>query len=214
MPSVLELIPESKTHVIWDFNGTLVNDVELVLNITNDILKSRQLPLVDAERYRQIFEFPVSSYYAKLGLPGEGEEFRAVADVFAKNFESGMHDCALRDDALPCFEALGKRGTSSSLLSASRQASLMALAEQFELTDVMTDVCGIDDHYAHGKVESGQRWLAETGRVPGDIVVVGDTAHDYEVAPALGAACILVSVGHSSREKLEKTGCPIADSLC
>lgn len=213
MPSVLDLVPSSKKHVIWDFNGTLVNDVQLVLNITNDILKGRQLPLVDADRYRQIFEFPVSNYYAKLGLPGEGEAFRAVADVFAKNFESGMHDCSLRDDALPCIEALSAKGTSSSLLSASRQASLVALAGQFKLTEIMTDICGIEDHYAHGKVESGRRWLAETGKSPDELVMVGDTAHDYEVATALGASCILVSYGHSSREKLASTGCPIADSL-
>ncbi len=213
MPSVLELVPASIKHVIWDFNGTLVDDVQLVLNITNDILRGRQLPLVDADRYRDIFEFPVSKYYAKLGLPGEGKAFRAVADVFAKNFESGMHDCSIRDDAIDCIEALSARGTSSSLLSASRQASLVALADQFQLTEIMTDICGIEDHYAHSKVESGRRWLADTGKAPEELVMVGDTAHDYEVATALGASCILVSYGHSSRDKLAVTGCPIADSL-
>jgi phosphoglycolate phosphatase len=44
--------------------------------------------------------------------------------------------------------------------------------------------------------------------------MVGDTAHDFEVANELGASCILVSYGHSSREKLEQCGCPIADALC
>jgi phosphoglycolate phosphatase len=214
MASVLDLIPLSKKHVIWDFNGTLVDDVTLVLNITNDILAERQLPPIDRERYRKLFQFPVSSYYAKLGLPGEGEAFRAVADVFAKNFESGMHDCALRSDALPCIVALSERGQTSSLLSASRQASLSALAEQFQLTRLMTEVYGIDDHYAHGKVESGRRWLSATGRRPEDLVMIGDTAHDYEVATALGASCVLVSYGHSSLDKLESCDCPIADSLC
>ena len=214
MASVFELIPPSKKHVIWDFNGTLVDDVTLVLGITNDILKERNLPGVDADSYRSLFEFPVSKYYAKLGLPGEGEAFLAVADIFAKNFESGMHDCSLRPDALPCLTTLSERGQTSSLLSASRQESLTALAEQFGLTAIMTEVCGIDDHYAHGKIESGRKWLSQTGRSPEDLVMVGDTAHDYEVATNLGASCVLVSYGHSSREKLELTGCPIADSLC
>ncbi len=213
MASVLDVIPASAKHVIWDFNGTLVDDVTLVLNITNDILRDRDLPLIDAERYRRIFSFPVSNYYAKLGLPGEGAGFRAVADVFASNFEAGMHDCALRPDALPCLDALDARNQTYSVLSASRQESLEALASQFGLTERMTEVCGIDDHYAHGKIESGLRWMAETGRSPEDLVMVGDTAHDYEVATALGASCVLVSFGHSSREKLEECGCPIADSL-
>lgn len=214
MASVVELIPPSTKHVIWDFNGTLVDDVTLVLNITNDILSARDLPPVDIERYRKLFEFPVSGYYAKLGLPGEGEAFRAVADVFAKNFEAGMHDCSLRPDALPCLLTLAERGQTSSVLSASRQESLEALATQFELTSIMTEICGIDDHYAHGKIESGRRWMSDTGRSPEDLLMVGDTAHDFEVATELGASCILVSYGHSSREKLEKCGCPIADSLC
>ena len=75
-------------------------------------------------------------------------------------------------------------------------------------------VRGIDDHCAHGKVESGQKWIADTKRVTEDLVMVGDTAHDFEVATKLGASCILVSYGHSSREKLKQCGCPIADSLC
>lgn len=213
MASVLDLIPASKKHVIWDFNGTLVDDVTLVLNITNDILRDRGLPGIDADRYRNLFSFPVSNYYAKLGLPGEGEAFRAVADVFAKNFESGMHNCQLRDDAMPCLSALSERKLTSSVLSASRQASLEALTEQFGLADIMTEVCGIDDHYAHGKIESGLKWIQETKRSPEELVMVGDTAHDFEVATELGASCILVSFGHSSRDKLERCGCPIADSL-
>tara|TARA_R110002096_G_scaffold171490_2_gene344377 strand:- start:13566 stop:14210 length:645 start_codon:yes stop_codon:yes gene_type:complete len=214
MASVLDLIPASKKHVIWDFNGTLVDDVTLVLDITNDILSDRGLPAIDADRYRKLFVFPVSTYYAKLGLPGEGEAFRAVADVFAKNFEAGMHDCGLRDDAMPCLSALEERGLSSSVLSASRQESLEALTAQFGLTEIMTEICGIKDHYAHGKIDSGLQWIQETGRSPEELVMVGDTAHDFEVASELGASCILVSFGHSSRDKLEACGCPIADSLC
>ncbi len=214
MASVLDVLPASAKHVIWDFNGTLVDDVTLVLNITNDILRDRNLPPLDAERYRRIFSFPVSNYYAKLGLPGEGEGFRAVADIFAKNFESGMHDCNLRPDAIACLDALDARGITSSVLSASRQESLEALAKDFGLTERMTEICGIGDHYAHGKIESGLQWMAVTGRSAEDLVMVGDTAHDFEVATALGASCILVNFGHSSAEKLAECGCPIADSLC
>lgn len=213
MASVLQLIPPSKKHVIWDFNGTLVDDVTLVLTITNDILRDRGLPSIDGDRYRKLFTFPVSNYYEKLGLPSEGEAFRAVADVFAKNFELGMHDCGLRADAMPCLAALSDRNLSSSVLSASRQKSLETLTKQFGLTDIMTEVCGIDDHYAHGKIESGLKWLKETKRSPEDLVMVGDTVHDFEVATELGASCILVSFGHSSRDKLAQCGCPIADSL-
>lgn len=213
MPSVFELIPASKKHVVWDFNGTLVDDVTLVMNITNEILESRGLAAITVDTYRELFEFPVSKYYAKLGLPGEGEAFRATADIFARKFEAGMHDCALWPDALPCVRGLATRGITSSVLSASRQESLEALAEQFELTDLMTEVCGIGDHYAHGKIESGRQWMQETNRHPEDVVIIGDTAHDFEVARELGASCILVSYGHSSRAKLETTGCPIADAL-
>ena len=48
---------------------------------------------------------------------------------------------------------------------------------------------------------------------PAEVVMIGDTVHDFEVAQAMGTDCILISNGHNSRERLEKTGVLVLDSL-
>ena len=56
-------------HIIWDWNGTLLDDLDVSMAALNEVLKSEQLPLVlDKEEYRQYFQFPVIKYYEKVGL--------------------------------------------------------------------------------------------------------------------------------------------------
>ena len=56
-------------HVVWDWNGTLVDDAKLCVDIVNGILSEHMMPAVSLEFYRDHFSFPVSSYYEKIGLP-------------------------------------------------------------------------------------------------------------------------------------------------
>jgi phosphoglycolate phosphatase len=56
-------------------------------------------------------------------------------------------------------------------------------------------------------------WVQELGINPGNILMVGDTLHDYEVAKAMGVNCVLVYSGHQSRERLVTTGVPVENQL-
>ena len=64
---MIEKIAKHK-HIIWDWNGTLINDVWLVVEAMNKMLKKRNLPKIDSKKYREIFDFPVTEYYSKLGF--------------------------------------------------------------------------------------------------------------------------------------------------
>ena len=56
------------TNIIWDWNGTLLNDTELSIKCINTLLKRRSLPLLSAEQYREVFGFPIREYYQRIGL--------------------------------------------------------------------------------------------------------------------------------------------------
>ena len=56
------------THVLWDFNGTVYDDMEACLRSVNEMLSERGLPVLSAEAYREVFDFPVKDYYAKIGF--------------------------------------------------------------------------------------------------------------------------------------------------
>ena len=99
------------------------------------------------------------------------------------------------------------------MLSAYEQKALLEATTHFELTGFFDDIIGLNDIYAHGKVENGKRYMAKLNIDPSDVLFIGDTVHDFEVAEAMGVQCILVANGHNSRERLEACGVPVLDSL-
>ena len=71
-------------HIIWDWNGTLINDVWLAVEIMNSILASRNIPLISHEKHKEMFDFPIKNYYQKLGIDFNKELFEnalALSDV-------------------------------------------------------------------------------------------------------------------------------------
>ena len=68
-------------YVVWDWNGTLLDDAEVCLAVMDRMLVRRGLPPIgDMERYREIFTFPVRDYYALAGLDMDAEPFTDLAD--------------------------------------------------------------------------------------------------------------------------------------
>ena len=68
------------THCIWDFNGTILNDMSAGIRAVNELLAKRNLPLISGiEQYRNIFGFPVKSYYEALGFDFSKEPYDKLA---------------------------------------------------------------------------------------------------------------------------------------
>ena len=63
-------------YVVWDWNGTLFDDVALCIQVMNGMLEKRGLPrLAGPKQYRQVFTFPVEEYYKALGFDFSREPF-------------------------------------------------------------------------------------------------------------------------------------------
>ena len=54
--------------IIWDYNGTLLNDLSIGVECINRMLTKRELPLLTTESYREVFTFPVKKYYELVGF--------------------------------------------------------------------------------------------------------------------------------------------------
>lgn len=189
-------------HVIWDWNGTLLDDLDYSIGVMNGLLRRRGLPEMTRERYHAIFEFPVQLYYSRLGFDTARDDFHKLSVEFISGYDAHRWDCALHTSARPTLEAVDRAGASQSLLSAYRDETLREIVAHFGLTSHFRELAGLDNIYAHSKVELGRRQLARLGVPPADIVLIGDTLHDLEVARELGVDCVLVSAGHQPAEKL------------
>ena len=104
-------------------------------------------------------------------------------------------------------------GISHSVLSAAKQDALEKGMRYFEIHRHFVGLMGADNIYAEGKIGKGRQWLQQLDWAPEEIVLIGDTLHDYEVAQAIGTDCILMAHGHHSFERLAKTGVPVVHTL-
>ena len=200
-------------HVIWDWNGTLFNDTWLGVEVINRTLSKRGMPTISEQEYRSLFTFPVIDYYKALGFDFVDESFEVVGTEWVIEYERRRHEVQLHDSARETLEALRARGVSQSIVSAYKQNTLDELVGHFGLNEFFLKVNGLDNHYATSKEAVGIAWMRELGHGPHEVLFIGDTEHDYDVAQAIGADCVLIPNGHQTREKLEKTGAELIGSL-
>ncbi|HJL74727.1 MAG TPA: HAD hydrolase-like protein [Candidatus Marinimicrobia bacterium] len=200
-------------HIIWDWNGTLLNDRWLCVESINKSLKKRNLPLINEEQYLDIFCFPVEDYYKKLGFDFEREPFTITGSEFIENYNSRFHEPDLQEGVIDVLENVHAMGITQSILSAGKQEYVNDWIKYHQLEMYFINVLGIDNHYASGKTVIGKNWVLEMEYDPEEVLMVGDTIHDHEVAQTLGVECVLVAIGHTSLARLQSTGANVLNDL-
>ena len=200
-------------HVIWDWNGTLVDDARLCVNIVNGILSDLFMPKVSLEFYRDNFSFPVRSYYEKIGLPTDEASYREISEKFISEYRKHWRSCNLQVNARSVIMGLAEAGIGQSILSAGKLSDLTTFVGEFGLSGQVDPVTGVSNIQATGKKDVSQAHLAEVGNDPSNLVLVGDTAHDEEVAIHLGVRCLLFTGGHNSVKALEGCVSDLIDDL-
>jgi len=200
-------------HIIWDWNGTLIDDTGLCVEILNRSLRAYNLPVVTEEAYRADFDFPVRDYYQRLGFDFSRYSFEKIAAEWVAEYEARQFSCPLQPQARQVLQALADRNFIQSILSAYHQQLLENVIDHFNLTSFFERIVGLTDFYAHGKSETGKQLLSDLNCSPSKALLIGDTNHDHAVASELGIDCILIADGHQPRAKLETCGRPVLDSL-
>lgn len=200
-------------HVIWDWNGTLLNDVELCIDVINAMLRDRDMSQIDTDRYREIFDFPVVGYYEILGFDFTVEPFADLAHQYCDAYEQRVTECSLHAGVEAILERVAAAVPRQSILSSCEQVALDQAVTNFGLVERFETIAGLSDRHAKGKVEAGRALFSSTATPGSRTVLVGDTLHDCEVAQALGIDCILVANGHHSRHKLETVNDRVVDTL-
>ena len=198
-------------YVLWDFNGTIVNDVNICLSIINELLEEEGKEKISLEKYRAIFTFPVIEYYKRVGIISCDDEFEEYAHKWMNRYYELEKEAVLFEDSIPTFEAIKAMGIHQGVLSASRIDQLTRMLKQFSVDSYMNDILGISDIYAASKVHIGKEFIEKTHLNPSDFVMLGDTLHDYEVAREMGIDCILIAQGHQSFEVLKTSGVSVVE---
>lgn len=199
-------------QVLWDWNGTLLDDLTYAIGVRNRTFPAFGLPRIGsmAEYHRQ-FTFPVRRYYERAGVTDE--TFVAVAHAWMAEYVRGFGTVPLHGDAVETLARFAAAGVRQAVLSATRRDMLESQIARFPIRAYFTDVLGLSDIYARSKEAVGLDYLARCGVPAASTLMIGDTLHDAEVARAMGTGCVLVARGHQSRETLLTAGVPVMDTL-
>jgi len=200
-------------HVIWDWNGTLLDDVWLCVEVINTMLAERGLQMMTYVRYRKIFGFPVRDYYLNIGFYFDNEPFEKVGYEFIIGYNKRQYECKLQDYSIEILDYFKKKGVTQSVLSAREQYTLINNIDYFKLRKYFIEISGLEDNFANGKNESGKQMISNLNVDKSAILFIGDTLHDIQIAEENGIDCLLVANGHQSAERLVNKGYPVIDSL-
>ena len=195
-----------KKTIIWDWNGTLLNDTSICINAINKLLVERNKETIDTSIYREIFTFPVRDYYIKAGFNFDEEPFEKPALEFIDLYDEMISEATLFNDAKDTLEAIKSRGYRQVILSAMQQEFLLATVAKQGIKHFFSTISGIDNHYAEGKLANARRLIASLDGHAGGLLVEERTIHDHEVGSELDIDVILVARGHQSERRLRETG--------
>jgi phosphoglycolate phosphatase-like HAD superfamily hydrolase len=200
------------THLVWDWNGTLLDDLALVVAATNASLASAGGGPTTADEHRRDFRRPVVDYYAHtLGRELTSEDFAALDEVFHFAYAQGLPECALAADAVT---ALTSWPGSQSLLSMWFHAELVPTIERYGLTGYFRRVDGLRATRGGGSKAPHLVDHLEALELSGpECLLIGDSIDDAEAAAFVGARCVLYAGGFTDLDRLSGVGVPVAATL-
>ena len=191
------------THILWDFNGTLYDDVDVCLTCAKRLMAAHGLKAMETvEEYREIFGFPIIDYYARMGFDFSKTPYSELAVEWVAYYnEESRNKAHLALGAAEALQAFRERGVSQLVLSASEKNMLQRQVRELGILPYFDDLLGLSNIHAYSKTEIGKAW--KDAHADAKALLIGDTDHDAEVAREMGIDCILVAAGHQSKSRLQ-----------
>ena len=201
------------THLIWDFNGTILDDVRHGIRCTNTMLAARGLPVIPSvDAYREIFGFPIDAYYRRLGFDFDREDYDTVlAPEWVVMYLAGESACPTVEGAVETIRRVKEMGIPQILLSATKIDMLNGQLERLGLLGEFDEVIGLDNIHARSKKAQAIAWKER--HPDARPLFIGDTEHDAQVADAVGGDCVLFVGGHQSAGRLAACGNPLIERI-
>ncbi|MFD3979790.1 HAD family hydrolase [Streptomyces griseus] len=208
----------TRTHLVWDWNGTLLDDTQAVIRATNAAFAEIELAPITLEQYREMYTIPIPRFYERfLGrLPTEAE-WERMDGVFHRYYAEQRVGCGLTAGVEELLHGWQRAGRSQSLLSMYGHDQLVPVVRGYGIEPRFVRVEGRTGPSGGSKALHMERHfeaLAAVGGIaPERSVVIGDALDDAVAAAHVGARAVLYTGGSHSRSSLEGAGVPVVDSL-
>ena len=204
-------------YILWDWNGTLLDDTQAALDTLNAMLRCRGRTPIEMGFYRDHFSFPCRPFYEQIGMPVPDAEWDALAREYHEIYSA--QPVRLNAETLAALERVKAAGVRQSIISALRQDLLDDVTKAFGVAPYMECIYGTDNLDGASKLDRALELMTrlvatadEGDRFLSNVVMIGDALHDKEVADALGVRCVLCGQGSHAAWRLREVA-PTGDTL-
>lgn len=198
--------------LMWDWNGTLLDDVGAALKSVNTMLARRGEEPIDLPSYHNYIDVPIRKFYENI-FDLEKEDFAGILKEYNDEYKVLMSEITLAQGAPEVLRHLRDAGVRQAIVSSSEQKQLRDAVKHFDLGGYFDAVLGAEDFFAGSKLERARQYISQNNIDPSGVLVVGDLLQDYEMARDVGADCLLLSSGHHSAQKLSESGVAVIDEI-
>ncbi len=192
-------------YVFWDFNGTILDDRKLCYNLLNELLISEDKEPIEYEDYFEVFGFPVKDYYKKAGITFKYRSYEKMADWFILKYQPLSMEQSLYEGVEETLKSLKEQGIKNVCLSASFEDNLIEQLKHFKIDHYFEAILGTSNVLALGKVDVAKKYILDNNIKSEEVLLIGDTLHDYEISKEFNFLPVLFTKGHQSQRRLQLT---------
>ena len=198
-----------KPALVFDWNGTLLDDTYALLETTNVILGHFGHPRIDIDTFREHCDVPLSRLFRSLGM--SQEEIAAVerdeGALFHDTYEPLAEKADLREGARRVFE-LARRESALLIIVSNHivvplQSQLRRLGVDNYITDVLAFESRATQYKSMSKGERLRLYMHRYNLNPSSTFIIGDMPVETNIARNLGLTSISITGGFVSAARLE-----------
>lgn len=206
---------ERVDHVVWDWNGTILDDNDAVVAAVNTVCEAFGRAPIDLAFWRSVYRRPLLDCYQELlGRPLSEHDWSTIDGSYHEAYRALLPTTRLSPGIPDELHRWRAGGGSQSLLSMWFHDELVVLVAEYGLADLFTRIDGLRvDVGGHGKTDHLAAHLTELDVDRDTVLLVGDVLDDAAAARAAGVRCVLVTTGVTARATLETSGVPVVDSI-
>jgi phosphoglycolate phosphatase len=193
----------SEKLIIWDWNGTLLNDIDACVDSMNIMLSRRKMKQITTDYYKSVFTFPVQKYYEQLGFDFTKESFEDLSVEYIDLYKEASQNAPLQTGSVDVLESFKRADHKQIILSASEQIALEIQVKERDISQYFQSLLGLNNIHAKSKVNNAINYIEKSNIRYDKIILIGDTYHDYEVAKALDCQSILINMGHQNLNQFD-----------
>lgn len=199
------------THIIWDYNGTVVDDVDASVAAVNEMLRVRNLPPTTKQIYIDTVSLPLENYYSNLGI--KNADMSSLSCEFRDYCEKYNDRTRIFSAFYAAAEYAKQINIKNILMSSLYTKFLLEEVEKYNISEYFDEIIGMDNTLVGTKLENAKNYLNKNKICPENVLFIGDLINDAQIAKKIGANCVLIPNGHNSKQRCLSQGVTVLEDL-